>query len=229
MAAARRELLRPEVRLLTLLGPPGVGKTRLALALAAGLAEDFPGGVWLVPLAPVAEAGHALPAMAGALGLAGPDAAGPTPSERLRGRLRGAPRVLLLDNVEHLLPAWRGRWRACWRACPDLRAGGHQPGGAARLRGAPLPGAPADPARGPAPGRPRRRRWRSPRRCASSSPGRGRCARTSPSRRENGEDVAEVCARLDGLPLAIELAAARVGVLPPAPCGPSWPSAGWPC
>src|SRR5438128_472473 len=69
VAAARRSLERPEVRLLTLTGPAGAGKTRLAIAVAVAVAEDFTHGTVFVDLAPVADPDHVPPAIAYALGV----------------------------------------------------------------------------------------------------------------------------------------------------------------
>jgi len=96
-------LVRDDLRILTLAGPGGTGKTRLALQAAAEVADDFADGVFWVPLATLAEPALVFPAVAEALGLR----AGQSPdlAETVRGRLKGKRTLLLLDNAEHLLPA----------------------------------------------------------------------------------------------------------------------------
>jgi predicted ATPase/class 3 adenylate cyclase len=96
-------LMDDEVRLLTLTGPGGIGKTRLATHLAGRLVEQFRNGVFLVSLAPVSDPDLVLPTVTQTLGVA--DVAGQTPLERLGGFLRGRSLLLVLDNFEHLLPA----------------------------------------------------------------------------------------------------------------------------
>ncbi len=93
----------PDVRLLTLVGPCGVGKTRLALQVAADTERLFPGGATFVPLDGVAAGDAVLPALARALDL---DDAGPAPRVRARvaGRLR-RPELLVLDTFEHVMDA----------------------------------------------------------------------------------------------------------------------------
>jgi predicted ATPase/pimeloyl-ACP methyl ester carboxylesterase len=100
-----RQLLaaEPACRLLTLVGPGGIGKTRLALAAASSVLSAFPGGVYFVPLASVGEAAHVVPAIVKAIGL---NPSGPTPPKtQLLHHLRDAkqPLLLLLDNLEHVL------------------------------------------------------------------------------------------------------------------------------
>jgi predicted ATPase/DNA-binding CsgD family transcriptional regulator len=103
LAAICRQLVEDGVRLLTLTGPAGVGKTRLALAAADQLATHFRDGVVLVDLAPIREPQRVVPAIAQAVAFAD---AGPRPlAERLRDYLRERTLLLLLDNFEHVLSA----------------------------------------------------------------------------------------------------------------------------
>jgi predicted ATPase len=105
------------VRLLTLTGPGGVGKTRLALQLAAAAAGDFPDGVRLVELAPLADPALVAAAVAGALGVA--EAGGAPLPARLAAWLGDQRLLLLLDNCEHLLAAM-GLVAELLAACPRL-------------------------------------------------------------------------------------------------------------
>ncbi|MGW1270630.1 LuxR C-terminal-related transcriptional regulator [Streptomyces sp. NPDC002491] len=103
-----RELVRirrllGEVRLVTLTGTGGVGKTRLALEAAAASVRAFPGGVWLVDLAPVREPAAAPGAVAAALGA--PDRGSLSVPVQLAGRLAGRRGLIVLDNCEHLVHA----------------------------------------------------------------------------------------------------------------------------
>jgi predicted ATPase/DNA-binding CsgD family transcriptional regulator len=208
---ATRWLLDPETRLLTLTGAPGAGKTRLALAVAAAVHKEFSDGVWFVPLAPLQRPELVLPTVAQHLGVrqAGRRALLETLTQTLRGR-----RVLLvLDNLEHLLPAAPSLVELLVgsqdvtllvTSRAPLRVSGER-----RFEVAPL----ALPRLEARPSLEDLAQVASVRllieRAAAAAPGFS----LSPA---NAPALAELCVRLDGLPLAIELAAARYRLFEPA-------------
>jgi predicted ATPase/DNA-binding XRE family transcriptional regulator len=196
-------------RLVTLTGPGGVGKTRLALEAAAGLvASDgapYSDGVWLVELASLADPALVPQAVAAVFGVR--EARGRPLAATLGEALRPGRLLLVLDNCEHLVVACARLADALLRACPHLRvlATGRRalglPGEVPRAV-APLP-VPPDPE--PPPGA--LRDYAAPRLFLD------RVAAVAPnlvSREAEAPAVARVCRQLDGIPLALELAAARV-------------------
>jgi predicted ATPase/DNA-binding SARP family transcriptional activator len=203
-------LRRPEVRLITLTGVGGSGKTRLALELAAALQDVFPDGVFLVELAPVHEAQLVGATIATTLGLK--DAGAQPLPERLSAHLHHRRLLLVLDNFEHvvevapLLATLLGACRSL-KMLITSRA-------ALRLRGehevevAPLavPDLQRPPGLDPD----------AQTAAVSLFVARARDVRPdflmTP---ENAASIHEICVRLDGLPLALELAAARIKLLSP--------------
>jgi predicted ATPase/class 3 adenylate cyclase len=197
-------------RLVTLVGPGGTGKTRLAIQVATDLADDYADGAFFVPLDPVSDPALLVPAISQALGVAG---SGPTdPRERLLGYLAGRELLLVLDNFEQIRPA-AATVDDLLGAAPGLRVLVTSRA-ALDLYGEQL--FPVPPLSAPdamqLPPVERLADYESIalfiERARAVQPG---FALTS----ANAAAVAEICARLDGLPLAIELAAARVRVLPP--------------
>ena len=210
-ARCRAFLLDEAVPLLTLTGPGGVGKTRLALAVAEDVGSRFADGVAFVDLTPVAEPRLVAATVATVLGAA--PSAKHSPTDAIVALLRAQQRLVVLDNCEHLLAAVAELAAALLAGCPALQimaasraslcVRGEQvflvptlevpPPRAVRLdlvRDAPAVALFAQ-----------RAREIAPRFCL---------------REQNAADVGEICRRLDGLPLAIELAAARTSLLSPA-------------
>jgi predicted ATPase/DNA-binding XRE family transcriptional regulator len=198
-------------RLVTLTGPGGVGKTRLALAAAGAVGPAFARGAVVVDLAPLRDPALVLPVIGAALGL--PDTGDRPHAERLVAHLGAASRLLVLDNVEPVAAA-APALAAVLAACPGvtalatsrvpLRVRGEQEVPVAPLT---LPGAGdlADPA------------------ALAAVPAVAlfveRAQAVVPGfclTPQNAAPVAAICRRLDGLPLALELAAAWLRLLPPA-------------
>ena len=205
-------LRSPAQRLVTLSGPGGVGKTRLSLQVAQALLADFPDGVFFVPLAAVGDAAQVAPAIVHALGLleeSGTD----RPVDQLRAYLRERRVLLVLDNFEQVLAA-APQLTELSAAAPDLsllvtsREVLHVYGEQAY----PVP--PLDlPELDLPPTVSRLGDY------AALALFEARAQAVDPAFRltpENIDDVARICRVLDGLPLAIELAAARIQLLSPA-------------
>jgi predicted ATPase len=212
VASAASLLLSDDVRLLTLVGPGGTGKTRLAIDIAAGLKEQFAGGVYFVGLESVGDASLVLPTIAHTLGLGDvPD--GRSSRDLLVDRLSGSEILLLLDNLEHLTDA-----------APDLAsllAAGPQlkllttSRAPLRLRAERL--FPVPPLGVPPTGSELDLSRLQEYPAVSLLVARVRAVLPDFDLTEaQATAVAELCRRLEGLPLAIELAAARSKIFSPA-------------
>jgi transcriptional regulator with XRE-family HTH domain len=202
---------RPEARLLTLTGTGGVGKTRLALEAAQDAAGLFPDGVAFVALAPLGDPTLVVPTIERALGLR--EAEGQTSLEALRDYLGEKRLLLVLDNLEHLLDA-SSEVAELIESCPalvvlvtsraPLRIRGEQEWPVPPLE---LPVSTRSPTVEEVAGSPSGRLFVE--RARAVSPAFGITG-------ENAGAVASICWRLAGLPLALELAAAKVRFLDPA-------------
>ncbi len=208
-------------RLLTLVGPGGTGKTRLALQVAAAMLDEFPDGAWLVDLAPSTQAFQVPQAVAQALGLRAESAelAEPTPVDHpvrdalsaSLDHLRDKNLLLILDNCEHLIEACAQLAEQLLRAAPGLRilATSREALAIAGEMSYPVPALSLpDPGQLPA-----------LEAVAQTEAVRLFVERAQAVRPdfaltdENVQTVVQICQRLDGIPLALELAAARTRAL----------------
>jgi predicted ATPase/class 3 adenylate cyclase len=176
---------RMDVRLLTLTGPGGTGKTRLALQAAAAASERYPGGVFWVPLAPLRDPGLVLGTAGQAVGT----------KNGLADHIGETPTLLLFDNFEHVVAAADGLG-GLLSACPrlDVLVTSREPLHVTGEHEYPVPSLTREEG-------------------VDLFEARARAVKPDIAR---DDAVPEICRRLDDLPLALELAAARVKVLSPA-------------
>jgi predicted ATPase len=205
LAACAR--LMGETRLLTMTAIGGCGKTRLALKLAEQLLASFPDGVWFVDLAPVSDGAHVVDAVASSVGVR--ESAGRNLAESIVDRLSGTQTLVILDNCEHVLEAARASADRLLQAsgvcvvATSREALGLEGERLYSLRSLATP---------------------APRSAGGADVETSESVRLFVDRARrvvadfeltaaNVDAVAEICRRLDGIPLAIELAAARGKVL----------------
>ena len=214
IAAAKELLLSKDVRLLTITGPGGIGKTRLGLEIASALQEYFPGGVHFVPLSPLRDPGLIAALIVQTLGIR--ETGGQSSLEQLKRHLQDSahePVLFLLDNFEHLIQA-APLVADLLAMAPNLkvlvtsRAALHVYG----EREFPVPALGVPDAQA-----------KTSLDALSQFPAVALFVQRAVAARpdfelsqQNASAIIEICARLDGLPLAIELAAARVKVLSPS-------------
>jgi predicted ATPase len=214
IAAAKGLLLSKDVRLLTITGPGGIGKTRLGVEVATGLLENFPGGIHFVPLSPLRDPALIASVIVQTLGIR--EAGGQSPLELLKKHFQDsshAPALFLLDNFEHLIQA-APIVADLLAIAPNLkilvtsRAALHVYG----EHEFPVPALAVPDSQS-----------KSSLDALSQFPAVALFVQRAVAARpdfelnqQNASAVIEICVRLDGLPLAIELAAARVKVLSPS-------------
>ncbi|WP_344717966.1 BTAD domain-containing putative transcriptional regulator [Pseudonocardia yunnanensis] len=197
-------------RLVTLTGPGGAGKTRLATTVAGDMAGGLSGGAWLVELAAVTDPAGVAQAALDAFGSQGTGSAAGHPIDRLVDAVSPAPTLLVLDNCEHLLDTAAAVCEELLGRCPALSvlATSREPLGITAEALVPVPPLPLA-----APTASVEETRESPavrlfaERAAAADPAFTLTA-------ENTSAAADVCRRMDGLPLAIELAAARARSVP---------------
>ena len=205
LAAVQQRLLQPDVRLLTLVGPPGIGKTRLSIQVGQAVRDQFVDGVWFVALAPINDPMLVLPAIAHTFDIAD---AGATPLvARLQDHLRLMQVLLVLDNFEQVLEA-APYISDLLKACPKVKAiatsrellrvyGEH---------GYPMPALSLPP----------RNKTQTVEQLAQFDAIKLFVARAEAVQpgfaltADNAQAVGAICLRLDGVPLAIELATAQL-------------------
>jgi non-specific serine/threonine protein kinase len=197
-------------RLVTLTGAGGAGKTRLALQVAAGLADGAGDGVWFAELAPLADPDLVAVTVADVLGVR--QESGRPALERLVEAVGGRSLLVLLDNCEHLISACAKLADALLRGCPKLAllATSREPMGidGERVYRVPSLGTPADGADPAA-----IRASEAVRLLADRAAAQGMVlAWDGPA----AEVAGRICRRLDGIPLAIELSASRLRMMPAA-------------
>lgn len=194
---AEIQALLESARLVTLTGSGGTGKTRLSIEVGAQELTSFPNGVWLLELAPLTDPDHIIPALAQVLGLQ------ELPSASLESLvidyLRDKKVLLILDNCEHLIEACARLAADLLRHCAGLKilASSREALGIAGEMAYSTPSLAGDEST----------RLFVERACAANS--------NFHLTESNAPSIAQICSRLDGIPLAIELAAARTKLLSP--------------